>query len=85
MFAPTKATIYSVKETLEFITNISYTSDSQVAQRLGKKAIGKVFREFGQDGLRAFTVVTTPKGLNLKNLSGQCGPISHFLPASAWF
>jgi len=85
MFAPVKASIYRVKEQLEFVTNISYQSDEQIANRLGKKAVGQMFREFGQDGLRAFTVINTPEGLNLQSINGRNGPISHMLPNEAWF
>lgn len=80
----TRSSIYRFNEDegiLEFVTNISYLEESQIAQRLGRKSEGKIFREFDSQGLRAFTV---RKGKTLE-VNGRNVPASHMCPNQAWF
>ena len=80
----TRSSIYQFNEDegmLEFVTNITYMNEAQLAQRLGRKSEGKIFREFDSQGLRCFTV----KNGGIENVSGRNAPASHMLPASAWF
>ena len=80
----TRSSIYQLNEdegVLEFVTNITYVEEVQLAQRLGRKSEGKTFREFDNQGLRCFTV----KNGEIENVSGRNAPASHMLPASAWF
>ena len=80
----TRSSIYQFNEAegvLEFVTNIRYVDESQLAQRLGRKSEGKVFREFDSQGLRSFTVANG----SIHAVNGRNVPASHMGPASAWF